>query len=64
MVWSSTVQDPSTDSWAFHKYEGSEEYSILKIRTDSEYPFVIQQLETGEKFEMKLKENRHLNLDT
>ena len=63
--WQRTSEmDPSRIFWSFDKVEDSEEYKILQNTADPEYNFIVQELRTGEKFDMHLSEKNRLKSDS
>ena len=57
-IWEGTSPlDHKQNSWSFHKRDGAVEYKILKETADTTYNFIVQDLRTGEKFEMHLSED-------
>ena len=49
--------DPKLIVWSCHKHDGAEEYTILEETADASYNFVVQNVRTGEKFDMYLSED-------
>ena len=47
-------------TWAFHKFNGSEEYKILQEIQDSKHSFIVKQLTTGKEFTVLLPDTNRL----
>ena len=62
-IWEGhTPQEPNKDHWAFKQFDGGKEYKILKLSSDPQYPFIVQEIVSGKEFDMKLDENLRLHL--
>ena len=59
--WQRTLpHDLQKETWSFHKYDGSEEYIILKETADPIFNFIVKDLSTGKEFEMQLTEHNRI----
>ena len=59
--WQRTsLQNPQQVTWSFHKYDGSEEYKILKETADPIFNFIVKDLSTGKELEMQLTEYNNI----
>ena len=54
---------PNHAVWSYNKCDRSEEYMILQATEDPEYNFIVQDLRTGEHFDMLLSDENFLKAE-
>ena len=62
-VWQGSSIDPKISTWSFNKYIDAVEYLILKRTPEAgaEYDFILEDVKTGENYEMNLDTKNRLN---